>query len=70
MDRKFGDIEIFLATFPEDPKIIKSAVELVATTLLAIENTIGFFLSNDCEYISHRQITRIRSEPFDLLMPP
>ncbi|KLU91963.1 hypothetical protein MAPG_10911 [Magnaporthiopsis poae ATCC 64411] len=47
LERKFGDIEIFLATFPDDTKVKTAAVELVAVTLRAIENTIGFFLKND-----------------------
>jgi len=47
LERKFGDIEIFLTTFKNDSKIETAAVELVATTLKAIEITIGFFLKSD-----------------------
>lgn len=50
LERTFGDIEIFLATFPEDPKVEKSAVELIATTLKSVEDTIGFFLTSSGEF--------------------
>ena len=51
MERAFGDIEIFLATFPEDPNIKKSAVESVSATLKAVENTIGSFLTNSGKFV-------------------
>ncbi|KAL8376086.1 hypothetical protein RB595_007279 [Gaeumannomyces hyphopodioides] len=47
LERRFGDIEIFLATFKNDATMEKAAVDLVAATLRAIENAIGFFLKND-----------------------
>jgi hypothetical protein len=43
----FGDVELFLATFPQDANIRRSSIELTVTTLVAIENAIGFFLSNE-----------------------
>ncbi|KAK4103950.1 hypothetical protein N658DRAFT_419668 [Parathielavia hyrcaniae] len=47
LERTFGDSEIFLATFGEDATVKKSAVQLVATTFKAVENTIGYFLTNN-----------------------
>jgi hypothetical protein len=46
LDRMFGDVELFLATFPEDENIKKGSVELVVATLKAIEDTIGFFIQH------------------------
>lgn len=50
LERTFGIIELFLATFPDDPNVEKSAIELVATLLRAVENTIGFFLTSSGEF--------------------
>jgi hypothetical protein len=49
VERAFSEIEIFLATFPEAPKIKKASIKLVAVTFKAIEDAIGFFLKSDCE---------------------
>ncbi|KAL7935747.1 hypothetical protein V8C35DRAFT_298145 [Trichoderma chlorosporum] len=40
------DIEFFLVTFPEDQNISNASLDLTVTILLAIEQTIGFFISN------------------------
>lgn len=50
LERKFSSIELFLATFPRDPAIREASIELIATTLKAIENVIGFFLESNGEY--------------------
>jgi len=44
-----SDVELFLGTFPKDLNIRNSAIELVATTLIAIEQVIGFFIKSECE---------------------
>jgi hypothetical protein len=49
LERTFSEIEIFLATFPEESRIEKASIKLVAVTFKAIEYAIGFFLKSDCE---------------------
>lgn len=46
----FSDVELFLGTFPGDPRIRRASVDLTVTTLDAIERAIGFFISNECAY--------------------
>ncbi|KAK0659195.1 hypothetical protein QBC41DRAFT_351210 [Cercophora samala] len=46
LERMFGDIDVFLATFPEDEKIREASIALVVATFVAIEETILFFLSH------------------------
>ncbi|KAK0716567.1 hypothetical protein B0T21DRAFT_454341 [Apiosordaria backusii] len=46
LERMFSDIEVFLATFPEDDKIKEASIGLVVATFVAIEETIVFFLSH------------------------
>ncbi|KAH7009847.1 hypothetical protein EDB80DRAFT_414775 [Ilyonectria destructans] len=43
----FSDVEVFLGTFPKDVGIQNASVELLVTTLDAIERAIGFFISNE-----------------------
>lgn len=43
----FSDVEVFLGTFPKDVGIQNASVELLVTTLNAIERAIGFFISNE-----------------------
>ncbi|KAF3062870.1 hypothetical protein CFAM422_010313 [Trichoderma lentiforme] len=43
---KIYDIEFFLVTFPEDQHISSASLDLTVSILLAIEQTIGFFISN------------------------
>ncbi|KAK4446838.1 hypothetical protein QBC34DRAFT_410940 [Podospora aff. communis PSN243] len=43
----FSDVELFIGSFPGDLRIRKAAVDLIVTTLNAIESTIGFFISNE-----------------------
>lgn len=50
LERKFSSIELFLATFPKDDAIEEASVELVAATLKAIEDAIGFFLESNGEF--------------------
>lgn len=50
LERKFSSIELFLATFPKDTAIREASIELIAATLKAIENVIGFFLESNGEY--------------------
>lgn len=50
LERKFSSIELFLATFPRDTAIREASIELIAATLKAIENVIGFFLESNGEY--------------------
>lgn len=45
----FSDVELFLGTFPGDVRIRRASVDLIATTLDAVERAIGFFISNECE---------------------
>ncbi|KAL6904148.1 hypothetical protein GGI43DRAFT_399716, partial [Trichoderma evansii] len=46
LDDLFADVEVFLITFPDMSKIKDAAVSLVVSVMKAIEDAIGFFLSN------------------------
>lgn len=50
LERKFSDIELFLATFPKDDAVEEASIQLIATTLKAIEDAIGFFLEKSGEF--------------------
>jgi hypothetical protein len=45
----FSDVELFLGNFPNDKNIWNASVDLTVTTLDAIEQAIGFFISNECK---------------------
>lgn len=51
LERKFNSIELFLATFPRDTAIQEASIELIAATLKAIENVIGFFLESNGKHL-------------------
>ena len=44
LEKMFGDVELFLATFPKDENLEKASVRLVVATFKAIEDAIGFFI--------------------------
>lgn len=46
LDDLFADVEVFLITFPDTSKVKDAAVSLVVSVMKAIEDAIGFFLSN------------------------
>lgn len=60
LDRTFSDIELFLATFPEDENIKKASVNLVVATLKAIEDTIGFFIQNSGKIVPSLEVANAR----------
>ncbi|ORY62060.1 uncharacterized protein BCR38DRAFT_466838 [Pseudomassariella vexata] len=43
----FSDVEVFLGTFPTDSTIRNTSIDLIITTLEAVEQAIGFFISNE-----------------------
>lgn len=43
----FSDVELFLSTFQGDVNIRNASIDLIATTLAAIEQTIGFYTSDE-----------------------
>ncbi|KAF2438729.1 hypothetical protein P171DRAFT_423076 [Karstenula rhodostoma CBS 690.94] len=43
----FSEVELFLSTFKDDANIRNASMDLTATTLVAVERTIGFFISNE-----------------------
>ncbi|KAJ0104475.1 hypothetical protein J7T55_010941 [Diaporthe amygdali] len=49
LEKKFSGIEVFLATFPKDLAIKEASVQLIAATLKAIEDVIGFFLESNAK---------------------
>ncbi|PYH64406.1 uncharacterized protein BO88DRAFT_408554 [Aspergillus vadensis CBS 113365] len=51
LEDDFERIEFFLATFPRDPKIRSTSVDLVVAILKAIEDAIEFFLSHQVKRI-------------------
>ncbi|PON27164.1 hypothetical protein TGAM01_v204113 [Trichoderma gamsii] len=46
LDDLFADVEVFLITFPDMSKVKDAAVSLVVSVMKAIEDAIGFFISN------------------------
>lgn len=46
LERRFSDIEIFLATFPDETTITVASVKLLAAILIAVEDAIDFFVKN------------------------
>lgn len=67
LERKFSTIEKFLATFPKDIAIEEASVELVAATLKAIEDAIGFFLQKKSEF---NEVGILTAGPLILLKSP
>lgn len=48
VDKMFADIELFIQIYPEDENIKKASIDLLASTLFAAENVIGFFTKGTC----------------------
>ncbi|POS80956.1 hypothetical protein DHEL01_v200629 [Diaporthe helianthi] len=46
VDTMFAEIELFLQLYPGDQNIEKASINLIATTLFAVENVIAFFLKS------------------------
>lgn len=44
VDKIFTEVELFLQIYPGDENIERASINLIADTLLAAENVIGFFL--------------------------
>lgn len=44
----FSDAELFLQLYPKDKNIEKASIDLIASTLYAAENVIGFFVKGTC----------------------
>lgn len=44
VDKMFADVELFLQIYPGDKSIEKASIKLIADTLFAAENVMGFFL--------------------------
>lgn len=52
VDTMFRDIELFSQIYPGDENIQKASVDLIASTLCAVENVITFFLKGTCKYMA------------------
>lgn len=48
IEKMFSDIELFLHIYPKDENIEKASIDLMASTLYAAENVIGFFTKSTC----------------------
>lgn len=48
VENMFSEIELFLLIYPGDENIEKASVDLIAATLIAAENAIGFFMRETC----------------------
>lgn len=48
VEKMFADIELFIQIYPEDANIEKASIDLLASTLFAAENVIGFFTKGTC----------------------
>ncbi|CAJ2500671.1 Uu.00g035240.m01.CDS01 [Anthostomella pinea] len=46
LERHFGDIETYLAMFPNDQNIISASIQMVSSTLKAVEEVISYFTMN------------------------
>lgn len=51
LDDLFADVEVFLITFPDMSKVKDAAVSLVVSVMKAIEDAIGFFISNQSTFM-------------------
>lgn len=52
VDKMFADVELFLQIYPGDENIEKASIKLIADTLFAAENVIGFFLKGTGKLIA------------------
>lgn len=48
------DIEVFLATFPTNRRIMDASIELMVSILKAVEDTIGFFITHQGWFVPRR----------------
>lgn len=51
VDTMFFEIELFSQIYPGDENIQKASIDLIASTLVAVENVITFFLKGTSEYL-------------------
>jgi hypothetical protein len=50
LEEKFGLIEQFLAIFENDEVVEGASVNLIASILKAVEDVIGYYTKNMCEF--------------------
>jgi hypothetical protein len=50
LEEKFGLIEQFLAIFENDEVVERASVKLIASILKAVEDVIGYYTKNMCEF--------------------
>lgn len=55
LDDLFADVEVFLITFPDMSKVKDAAVSLVVSVMKAIEDAIGFFISNQSMFMCRHE---------------
>lgn len=48
VESEFSDIEVFLQIYPGDENVKKASIDLIASTLFAAENVVGFFTTATC----------------------
>lgn len=48
VEAMFSDIELFIQLYPGDKNIEKASTNLIASTLFAAENVLGFFMKGTC----------------------
>lgn len=53
LEKHFGNIEMFIMTFPDDQNIVTAVVQLVAAMLKAIEDVIGYYIKNESKKTFH-----------------
>lgn len=51
LDRHFDDIESYVAWFPNDQNILRASINMIASIFKAIEDVIGYYISNKCRSI-------------------
>lgn len=49
LERHFGDVETYIATFPGDENIDRASVTLVVATIHAVEDLIGYYIKRQGE---------------------
>lgn len=50
VDSNFADIELFLQMYPGDQNIERASINLIASTLFAVENVMAFFLKSTSKF--------------------
>lgn len=46
LEQRFEDIEAYITCFPDDQNIVKTSTKMIASILKAVEDVVGYYISN------------------------